>query len=92
MDKRSQKTYPVFVRNPLKAIRNWSKQDKKQALVSIALATLILAQAEMISLPKTPADLLYLPLPILIMSPFVWLFLMIILAAFQNFKEWIERD
>lgn len=88
----SQKTYPILVKNPFKAIKNWSKQDKKEALLSVALTTLILAQAEMISLPDSPAQLLGLSFLVLLMSPFSWLLLMLIIAAIENLKEWLERN
>lgn len=95
MDKHSQKTYARYVKNPIQVVRNWSKSTKKQAAVSLGLTTVLLAQAEMISLPKNPNELLALlslPIALLLLSPFIWFLLMNILEALHTFFEWLQKD
>ena len=95
MDKHSQKTYARYVKNSIQVVRNWSKSTKKQAAVSLGLTTVLLAQAEMISLPKNPNELLALlslPIALLLLSPFIWFLLMNILEALHTFFEWLQKD
>lgn len=79
------------MKNPITAIKNWTSQDKKHLVVSLALTTFILARAEMLVRVDRPSDLIYFLVPILVMTPFVWFFLVIFLDSIESFKKWIDR-
>ena len=92
MDKRSQKTYPVFVRNPFNVLVGWKKSHIKQALISVALSPFYLLWADFISSPSTPKELIIFIFLTLIISPCVWFVLMMVLNFVKLFLGWLEQD